>query len=239
MRRLHTVVLGTVGVLVAAVSLAQTVDPRTALGQLAVCGGAANWQSVGYLEFEVKISNADGSVQGPWLYRWGRRDGVLRMSGPWPEKGNLEVVLDIASRTGGGWLDGKQLVGKRLSEASEWALQRFGEDILWLTFPLEWGASGVTVVPKPEVTEPDGTVYLATEVATARGLWKVLLDRETGRVVKSVLVGERIGPLTVRWSEWKDVGGVLFAQRREIAETGEKVEVDVVRTLGQAPPDVF
>lgn len=239
MKRPRWWMLAVFGVLAAGVSLAQPADPRTAQGQIAVCGGLASWQSVGYLEFEVRITNADGTEQGPWYYRWGRRDGVLRMSGPWAREGKLEVVLDIASRTGGGWIDGKQLFGRRLGEASEWALQRFGEDILWLTFPLEWGASGVVVTPKPDVTEPDGTVYLATEITTARGVWKVNLDRATGRVVKSVLVGEGIGPLTVTWGEWKDVGGVLFAQKRQIAETGETVEVNVVRTLGQAPPDVF
>ncbi|MGV8040319.1 MAG: hypothetical protein AB2L07_09640 [Thermoanaerobaculaceae bacterium] len=239
MKQPRWVLLVIVGVLVAGASLAQSADPRTAQGQLAVCGGLAAWQSVGYLEFEVKITNADGTVQGPWYYRWGRRDGVLRMSGPWASAGKLEVVLDIASRTGGGWVDGKQLIGARLTEASDWALQRFGEDILWLTFPLEWGNSGVTVTPKPDLTEADGRVLLSTEVMTARGTWKVNLDRTTGRVVRSVLSGEGIAPLTVSWSEWKDVNGVLFSQKRQIAETGETVEVNVVRTLGQAPPDAF
>lgn len=219
--------------------LAQGTDPRTAQGQLAVCGGLASWQSVGYLEFEVKISTADGAVQGPWYYRWGRRDGVLRVTGPWPGGGKLDVVLDIATRTGGAWVDGKQLLGKRLKDASDWAVQRFGEDILWLTFPLEWGSAGVSVVPRADVTEADGTSFLATEVVTARGTWKVLLDRTTGRVVQSVLLNEPAPPLTVKWGEWKDVNGVLFAQRREIVEAGETVEVNVVRTLGQAPADAF
>lgn len=218
---------------------AQGVDPRTADGQLQVCGGLASWQSVGYLEFEVKITTADGNVQGPWVYRWGRREGVLRMSGPWSGNAKLEVVLDIASRSGGGWEDGKQLVGARLGEASNWALLRFGEDILWLTFPLEWSNAGVEVVPQASVTEADGKTYSATEVRTSRGTWKVLLDQTTGRVVKSVLAGEGTTPLSVVWSDWKDVNGVLFAQRRQILETGETVDVNVIRTLGQAPADAF
>lgn len=239
MKRNLWLLLAIAGVMIAGTSLAQGADPRTAQGQLAICGGLAAWQSVGYLEFEVKITNADGSVQGPWYYRWGRRDGVLRMTGPWAGAGKLEVVLDIASRTGGGWVDGKQLIGKGLADASDWALQRFGEDILWLTFPLEWGSNGVTVTPRADATEADGTAFLATEVTTARGSWRVLLDKGTGRVVKSILTAERMAPLTVTWGEWKDVNGVLFAQKRQIAETGETVEVNVVRTLGQAPADAF
>ncbi|HPW54620.1 MAG: hypothetical protein KA072_04120 [Thermoanaerobaculaceae bacterium] len=239
MRRSRWAILVIFGLLMTGVCLAQSSDPRTAQGQLGVCGGPTAWQAVGYLEFEVKITNADGVVQGPWYYRWGRRDGVLRMSGPWAGAGKLEVVVDIASRTGGGWVDGRQLLGARLTDASNWALQRFGEDILWLTFPLEWGSAGVTVTPGPEVTEANGTVYLSTEVRTPRGTWKVFLDRTTGRVVRSVLSGEGITPLTVSWDEWKDINGVLFAQKREIAETGEMVEVNVVRTLGQAPSDAF
>ena len=224
---------------VAGVAHAQGVDPRTADGQLQVCGGVASWQSVGYLEFEVKISTPDGNVQGPWMYRWGRREGVLRMSGPWVGGAKLEVVLDIASRTGGGWENGKQLVGKRLGEASNWALQRFGEDILWLTFPLEWSNSGVEVFPQPKITESAGKSYQATEVKTSRGTWKVWLDDTTGRVVKSVLAAEGATPLTVLWSDWKDVNGVLFSQHRQIVETGESVDVTVVRSLGQSPADAF
>lgn len=223
----------------AGVANAQGVDPRTAEGQLQVCGGLASWQSVGYLEFEVKITAADGGVQGPFVYRWGRREGVLRMSGPWAAGAKLEVVLDIASRTGGGWENGKQLMGTRLGEASNWALQRFGEDILWLTFPLEWSNAGVEVIPQPNVTEADGKSYQATEVKTARGTWKVLLDQTTGRVVKSVLVAEGSAPLSVVWGGWKDVNGVLFAQHRQIVETGEMVDVTVARTLGQSPADAF
>ena len=47
------------------------------------------------------------------------------------------------------------------------------------------------------------------------------------------------GPTSVVWSDWKDVNGVLFAQRRQILETGETVDVNVIRTLGQAPADAF
>jgi hypothetical protein len=222
----------------AASLMAQSSDPRTAEGQLVASGGAANWQAVGFLEFEVKIQAPSG-LQGPWSYKWGRFDGVMRLSGPWPSGGKLDVVLDLASRTGGAWEDGKQLSGKRLTEASNWALQRFGEDLQWLTFPLEWGAGGVTVTPMVNATEADGKSYPATEVKNGSGTWQVTLDPTTGRVLKTVLRAENLQTLTVTWEAWRQVGGVYFAGKRTIAETGESVEVSVTRVLPSSPADAF
>jgi hypothetical protein len=236
-RKGFMIVLGAL-IIGASMVSAQSADPRTAEGQLAVCGGAGNWQGVGFLEFEVKIQSPAG-VQGPWNYKWGRLDGVMRVSGVWPSGGKLDVVLDLASRTGGAWEDGKQLSGKRLEESSNWALQRFGEDVLWLTFPLEWGAAGMTVTPQGNVTEADGKSYPTTEVKSPRGVWTVTLDPATGRMVRSVLKSEGAAPLTVTWESWKQVGGVYFAQKRTIAETGEVVEVNVLRVLPSSPADAF
>lgn len=231
------IVLGTL-MLGTSVLLAQGADPRTAEGQLAACGGAGNWQALGFLEFEVKIQSPAGT-QGPWLYKWGRFDGVMRVSGVWPQGGKLDVVLDLASRTGGAWEDGKQLSGKRLEEASNWALQRFGEDVLWLTFPLEWNAPGMTVQPQANVTDADGKSYLATEIGSPRGTWTVTLDPAVGRMVRSVLRAEGAAPLTMTWESWRQAGGVYFAQKRTIAETGETVEVNVLRALAGSPSDAF
>ena len=113
-------------------------DPRTPAGQTAACGGAANWQALGYLEFNVKITGPAG-VQGPFAYRWDRRDGYLRLTGPSAAGEKTDVAIDLGSKTGGAWANGKQLAGKELGETVNWALQRFGEDTLWLTFPLDWG----------------------------------------------------------------------------------------------------
>jgi hypothetical protein len=222
----------------AASLMAQSSDQRTAEGQMVACGGAANWQAVGFLEFEVKIQSPAG-VQGPWSYKWGRFDGVMRLSGQWSSGGKLDVVLDLASRTGGAWEDGKQLSGKRLAEASTWALQRFGEDLQWLTFPLEWGAAGVTVTPMVNATDADGKSYPAAEVKNGAGTWQVTMDPATGRVVKTVRRAENLQTLTVTWDSWKQVGGVYFAGKRTIAETGEVVEVAVGRVLPSSPADAF
>lgn len=212
-------------------------DPRTAAGQLAACGGAANWQALGYLEFTVKITGSAG-VQGPFLYRWDRRDGYLRLSGPTPAGDKVDIAIDLGSKTGGAWANGKQLSGAKLGETINWALQRFGEDTLWLTFPLDWGMAGVKVKPLSDVAGDGGATAPAVDVQSAVGDWTVTLDPATGRVARTVLA-RKSGTLTVTWSDWQAHGGVFFAHKRVIAETGETVDVEVLQALAQAPAGAF
>ena len=212
-------------------------DPRTPAGQAAVCGGDANWQALGYLEFTVKITGPAG-VNGPFTYLWDRRDGYLRLSGPSPAGEKTDVAIDLGSKTGGAWGNGKQLAGKKLAATVGWALQRFGEDTLWLTFPLDWGMPGVKVRPLPDVAGDGGAMSPAVDVQSAVGDWKVTLDPATGRVARTVLVRPS-GTLTVTWSDWQAHGGVFFAHKRAIAETGETVDVNVLQALPKAPAGAF
>ena len=164
---------------------AQEPDPRTAAGQLAACGGAVSWQQAGYVDFQVTVTAA-GTTGGPWRYRWDRRNGFLRFAGPGSDQAVLDLALEISSRSGGGWRAGKQLTGRLLKDAVEFALQRFDEDRMWLAFPLEWTALGTTVVPQPNATSPAGTVVPVTLVQNSGGAWEVALDPYSGRVRRTV-----------------------------------------------------
>ena len=225
-------------VLAAAPLLAQQPDPRTPAGQLAACGGAANWQAIGYMEFTVSITTPSGT-EGPWNYRWDRRNNFLRMTGPGPHGGRLDMVLEIASRSGGGWRDGRQISGTALADAVNWTVQRFGEDVLWLTFPLEWSAAGVKVSPLPDETGADGGKVPAVRVTSTTGTWDVQLDPATGRITKSVFERRGSGALTIRWEDWKQFGGVYFALKRTIEETQETVNVTVDQVAETAPAGTF
>lgn len=217
---------------------AQAADPRTAEGQLQVCGGAANWQQAAYLEFEVRIETAQGFL-GPWLYRWARRDGFMRLTGRAPDGSQADVAVELASRTGGGWKNGAQLSGQPLAETVAWALSRFTEDVLWLTFPLEWGVSGVALRPLPDERGEDGVALPAVEVRSAQGTWTCVLNRETGRIVRTTFSRPGAGSYTAIWDDWQEHAGVFFAGRRSIIETGETIILVVKRVLPQVPPTAF
>ena len=217
---------------------AQAGDPRTAEGQLQACGGVANWQQVGYLEFEVRIETARGT-SGPWLYRWARRDGFMRITGRAPDGGQADVAVELASRTGGGWKNGAQLSGQALAETVAWALSRFTEDVLWLIFPLEWGAAGVSLRPLPDELGADGVARPAVEVRSAQGTWSCVLDRDTGRIVQTTFTRPGAGSYTARWDDWQEHAGLFFAGRRSIVETGETIYLVVKQVLAQAPATAF
>jgi len=212
-------------------------DPRTPAGQLAACGGAANWRGIGYLEFEATITS-QGRVQGPFSYRWDRTHGYLRAAIPSPSGTKLDAAIDLGSKTGGAWENGQQLSGRKLSDAVNFAIQRFGEDVLWLTFPLDWGAPGVAVKPLPDVPGDGGAAFPAVEVQAPVGTWRVKLDPTTGRVLQTVLTRKGTA-ITVKWDAWQANSGVFFAHKRTIAETGEAIDVEVRQALPQAPADAF
>lgn len=217
---------------------AQSVDPRTAEGQLAACGGADAWNSLGFLDFSVTITT-NGTVSGPWRYRWDRRNSFFRISGPYPQGGTVDLALDIGSRSGGGWMDGESLTGEALSAVVDWAFARFSEDLLWLTFPLGWRAPGVTVTPGPPAANDAGEQRLTTTIVSPVGRWSALLDPQTGLVTRTVLDRPGGARLTVEWSAWTRSGGVAFAGMRRFVETGEEVSVTVNAALATTPADAF
>ncbi len=212
-------------------------DPRTPAGQIAACGGAASWRGIGYLDFEVTVT-APNRTPGRYSYRWDRAHGYLRAAIPSATGTKLDAAIDIGSKTGGAWENGQQLSGKKLGEAVSYAMQRFGDDVLWLTFPLDWGMPGVTVKPLPDTPVASGPADPAVEVQSQVGTWKVKLDPATGRVLETVL-NRKGSTLTVEWDAWQAHAGVFFAHKRTIVETGETVTLDVRQALPQAPADAF
>lgn len=231
-------VLVAVAIGVAAPLAAQDIDPRTAAGQLAVCGGATNWQQAGYVDFQV-TSTVTGSAGGPWRYRWDRRNGFLRFTGPGGDGAPLDLALEVNSRSGGGWRAGKQLTGRLLKESVDFALQRFDEDRTWLVFPLEWTALGTTVTPQDDVTTPAGTTVSATLVRNATGTWEVWLDPVSGHVRRTVWRRAGARPLAATWDGWQASGGLYFAERRTLADNAGTIETKVLAVAFEAPPDAF
>jgi hypothetical protein len=212
-------------------------DPRTPAGQLAACGGARNWRGVGYLEFEVTVTT-QGRAQGIYGYRWDRTHGYLRAAIASAARTKLDAAIDLGSKTGGAWENGQRLSGRRLTDAVSYAIQKFGEDASWLTFPLDWGAPGVTVKPLPDVPGETGAPYPAVDVQSQAGSWKVRLDPTTGRVAQTVLT-RKGATMTVKWEGWQAHAGVFFAHRRRVAETGETIDVQIHHVLPRAPADAF
>jgi hypothetical protein len=81
-----------VALALAAPLAAQESDPRTAAGQLAACGGASSWQQAGFVDFQVTVTT-EGTTGGPWRYRWDRRNGFLRFTGPGVDRAVLDLAL--------------------------------------------------------------------------------------------------------------------------------------------------
>jgi hypothetical protein len=238
MTKTRVLALLAVLVLTSAAANAAGPDPRTPAGQLAVCGGAGAWATVGYLEFAVTITSSAG-VQGPFSYRWDRRQGFLGFAGPSAAGTKIAAAVDLGSRTGGAWENGKQLSGKRLADVMTWVLQRFGEDALWLTFPLDWGQEGVTVTPLPDTPDGSGPGYPTVDVKAPSGAWRTMLDPATGLVYRTVVTRQGRPTVTATWQDWQKRGGVFFAAKRTIAETGETVTVDVKQAEAAAPANAF
>lgn len=231
-------VLPIVAMLVSLASAAQPSDPRTAEGQLLVCGGAEAWRAVAFLDFEVR-EKSDLGNHGPWRYRWDRRAGYLRVTGPAPDGQPADVLVEVSSRSGGGSKAGRPLSGDELTRVVAWAFQRFAADVVYVVFPLEWGASGVAVTPQADAVGDDGRTYHATRVVSAAGTWNVLLDPVTGRVVRTVSEHRGDPSATVMWEDWQAHGGALFAHRRTLVETKETVEVSILQASASTPADAF
>lgn len=180
--------------------LAQTVMERM--------GGARQWDGLHYVHWVFF---------GKRKLTWDKWTGDLRIE---TDK-NRTVLMNVNTKQGRAWQDGKPLEGEELAKALDMGHQIFINDMYWMFMPYKLLDPGVTLKYAGERAMKDGRAADVLELTFAAGVgytpqnrYEVFVAKDTGLVEQWSFYEKAGDPepgFTLPWGGWKKFGGVMLA----------------------------
>jgi hypothetical protein len=208
-------------------------------------GGQDAWNDTRYIAFSFGTER-DGKFQGR-RHLWDKWSGRYRLEGTTREGDPFVVLMNVNSKDGSAWLEGRKLEGDELKQQLERAYGAWVNDTYWLLMPYKLRDPGVTLAYAGEDTM-DGVPYEKIQLSfdnvglTPKDKYWVWVNRNTGLVDRwdYVLKGEDVPPTTWRWSGWTRHGKIMLAPDRiNVGPEGRKLLLPGIRVMETVPDAVF
>lgn len=202
-------------------------------------GGLDGWKNVKAIRFDFRVEK-EGAEPRAVKHLWDRsrgRDHIEAMKDGKP----MVAWVDLSTKTGAAWLEGKKLEGDALKQAMDWAYGRWVNDTYWLIMPFKWMDNGVNLKKEADrdgyrilhisfnqVGLTPGDQYWAFLNAKTHLMerWEFLLqgDKEKG---------------TFEWKEWSDYGPVKLSSLKTTPDGKLKIHFDPLKVLDSADASYF
>jgi hypothetical protein len=228
---------------------AQTADTKaTALADrvMEALGGTDAWNKTRYLRFDFAVDRGGKTVMRR-SHTWDKWTGRYRVEGPTREGVPFVILMDLNTRDGSAWLDGKKVEGEELKKQLERGYGMWVNDTYWLLMPYKMRDPGVILSYAGEEKGDRGATYDKVKLTfdnvglTPRDAYWVWVNRDTGMVDRwdFVLKGEAVPPTTYTWTGWKKHGGIMLAGERMNPADGRKLLLPDIAVLESVPDSVF
>jgi plasmid maintenance system killer protein len=202
-------------------------------------GGVDGWKQVSAIRFNFQVE-PQGRPAFAAKHLWDRKNSRDHVEGK-NKDGKLMVAwVDLRTKDGQAWTDGKKLEGEELKKALEWAYSRWINDTYWLIMPFKTLDAGVTIKHEGEkdgheilhvsfskVGETPGDQYWA-HINKQNGLmdrWEYTLQDQTK------------GDWS--WVEWKDFGKIKLSQLKKKSDGKANIRFEPLAVLESADPAFF
>lgn len=186
----------------------------------AALGGEAAWRKTRFLRFDFAVE-ADGKIAMARSHYWDKWTGRYRVEGKTKEGKSFLVLMNLNSRQGRAWLDGKPAAGNELEELLERGFAVWVNDTYWLLMPYKLRDPGVSLALAGEAkiggTLCDKLLLTFEGVGlTPKDRYWVFVNRSTRLVERweYVLQGEKGSPTRWDWKGWKAHGAIQLAPER-------------------------
>jgi hypothetical protein len=188
----------------------------------------------------------DGKIAASFPQRWDRTSGEYRVSGVDKEGRHFTVVMNVYSREGKAWVDGKPV-----ADSKEWldrGYKRFINDTYWLLMGFKLQDPGVHLAAAGSRQEGDRIFDVVKLTFDHVGLtpgdqYWAWVNRDTGMLEKweMLLEGSKPDekPTVVLFHDYARHGGLLLSTRREIAGGGTTIRLDDLQVLAAPPAGAF
>src|SRR2546427_364018 len=117
-------------------------DPKSveiAQAMQQVMGGQDAWNAARFVRFDFKVS-IGGEIKVERSHLWDKQTGHYRL-----DQKNRVVLMNMASKQGTVYVDGKKLEGADAAKAIEDAYAAYINDFYWLAMPWKWLDEGVSL----------------------------------------------------------------------------------------------
>jgi hypothetical protein len=201
------------------------------------------WEKARYFAFTFNVER-EGKIAASFPQRLDRYSGDYRVSGTDREGRPFLVIMNVNTKAGRAWREGKQLEDPK--ELLELGYRRFINDTYWLLMPLKMRDPGVTLESAGERTEC-GRFYdvvklsFAPDVGLTSGdqYW-AWVNRDTGLVdVWEMLLQGQKDQRKVLFHDYRRFGNLLLSTLREYTEGGTKFLLDDIEVRGDTPSGAF
>lgn len=197
-------------------------------------GGRKAWDDTRFLTWKFF---------GNRLHVWDKQTGDIRVE--WKQRNSDKsyvALMNINTKKGKAWEDGKALEGEELERALRRAEGAWINDAYWLVMPYKLKDSGVTLKYLGEKADPEGNACEVLELTfkevgrTPQNKYHVFVDKDSKLVVhwdywkdKAVDEPRSLGP----WKNWRKFGQIMLTD-----DHGRRKHTDVA-VLDQLPASVF
>lgn len=206
---------------------------------LEALGGRQAWEDARYIRFTFVRGGRSLDIA------WDRYTGRYRLDATNDANVPYTVIMNLNTRQGSAWLEGRPLTDKELSEYLTRASRVWAGETYWLLMPYKLFDPGVHLTYEGEETL-DGKAYDVLHLEfenvgfTPGDTFSVFVDPKTHLVDRWRFKLQSGYEGDFRWTDWETFDGIRLATKRVSA--GEEPQTLLFKDIvvsHEAPDDVF
>lgn len=224
-------------------------------------GGTEAWNGTRYLRFDFAVDRGGKTVRSR-AHTWDKWTGrhrleaniqpmwslgvLIRRPPPRKEGDPFVVLMNINTKEGSAYLNGKRLEGEEEKKYLELAYAIWVNDTYWLLMPYKMRDPGVTLAYDGEEKKGDETwdkVVLTFDNVglTPKDKYWAYVNRTTGLVDKweYILDGGPGPAIPFVWKDWTRHGTILLASDRVSQQDDVRIHFPVLEAPASLPERVF
>jgi plasmid maintenance system killer protein len=208
-------------------------------------GGEAAWKKTRYLRFDFAVES-EGKIAMSRSHYWDKWTGRYRVEGKTKEGKSFLVLMNLNTRQGQAWLEGKPASADALKEQLDRAWAMWVNDTYWLLMPYKLRDPGVTLALAGEDKVGDAACDKLALTFEAVGLtpkdrYWIFVNRATHMVDRweYVLQDEKGGPTRWEWRGWRAYGAIQLAPERINEKAKRRILFPVLDVPASIPDTVF
>lgn len=223
-------------------AIASAADAKTmevAQKTLDAMGGMDAWKATPVIRFNFVVES-EGQPPRSMKHLWDRKNNRDHVEGT-KEGKPMVAWVNMGTKTGAAWYDGKKLEGEELSKAMDWAFGRWVNDTYWLIMPFKWLDSGVNL--KYEGAKGDHDILHVSfgKVGLTPGdqYW-ISINKNSGLIDQwtFLLEGEK-DKETFTWKDWGEYGKVKLSKYKISSDGKFGIRFEPLQVLDSADPSYF